>query len=79
VSDFSIRIPRTSVAVSEATLLGFLVQDGEVVREGEPLFLIETEKVETEVDAGASGRVHWTGSVDTVYDIGTVIGTIEAF
>jgi pyruvate/2-oxoglutarate dehydrogenase complex dihydrolipoamide acyltransferase (E2) component len=79
VSDFSIRIPRTSVAVSEATLLGFLVPDGEVVREGEPLFLIETEKVETEVEAGASGRVHWTGSVDTVYDIGTVIGTIEAF
>ena len=77
MSDFSIRIPRTSVAVSEATLLGFIVQDGQEVREGEPLFLIETEKVETEVDAGATGRVHWTGTVDTVYDIGTVIGTIE--
>jgi pyruvate/2-oxoglutarate dehydrogenase complex dihydrolipoamide acyltransferase (E2) component len=77
VSDFTIRIPRTSVAVSEATLLGFVVPDGEMVNEGEPLFLIETEKVETEVDAGASGRVHWTGTVDTVYDIGSGIGTIE--
>jgi pyruvate/2-oxoglutarate dehydrogenase complex dihydrolipoamide acyltransferase (E2) component len=77
VSDFTIRIPRTSVAVSEATLLGFVVSEGEMVREGEPLFLMETEKVEVEVDAGASGRVHWTGIVDTVYDIGAVIGSIE--
>ena len=42
------------------------------------MFLIETEKVETEIVAGASGTVHWTGTVGTVYDIGAEIGTIRA-
>jgi pyruvate/2-oxoglutarate dehydrogenase complex dihydrolipoamide acyltransferase (E2) component len=77
VPDFTVRIPRTSVAVAEATLREILVEDGGFVREGQPLFVVETEKVETEVDAGASGLVRWSGTVGDVYAIGTEIGTIE--
>ena len=77
MSDFTIRIPRVSVAVAEATLLDFLVRDGERVEEGTPLFVVETEKVETEIPAGASGTVEWTGAVGTTYPIGTVIGVIR--
>jgi len=39
---------------------------------------VETEKVETEIPAGASGTVHWTGEIGTVYDIGVEIGVIRA-
>jgi pyruvate/2-oxoglutarate dehydrogenase complex dihydrolipoamide acyltransferase (E2) component len=77
MAQFTVRIPRTSVAVAEATLTQLLVEDGEVVAEGQPLFVIETEKVETEIDAGAAGTVHWSGTTGTVYDIGTEIGVIE--
>jgi pyruvate/2-oxoglutarate dehydrogenase complex dihydrolipoamide acyltransferase (E2) component len=77
VADFTIRIPRASVAISEATLLEALVEEGERVEEGDPLFVIETDKVETEIQAGASGTVHWTGEVGTAYDVGTEIGVIE--
>jgi pyruvate/2-oxoglutarate dehydrogenase complex dihydrolipoamide acyltransferase (E2) component len=76
MADFTIRIPRVSVAISEATLVDVLVKDGEPVHEGDPLFVIETEKVETEIVAGASGTVHWTEGVGTVYDIGAEIGVI---
>jgi pyruvate/2-oxoglutarate dehydrogenase complex dihydrolipoamide acyltransferase (E2) component len=78
VADFTIRIPRVGVAVSEATLLKLLVPDGGHVDEGAPLFVIDTEKVETEIEAGASGTVRWTGSEGTVYDLGAEIGVIEA-
>jgi pyruvate/2-oxoglutarate dehydrogenase complex dihydrolipoamide acyltransferase (E2) component len=78
MADFTVRIPRTSVAVSEATLLQLLVENGQFVTEGEPLFVIETEKVETEIDAGSSGHVHWTGSPGAVYDIGAEIGKISS-
>ena len=61
MADFTVHIPRLSVAISEATLIDVLVGDGGHVDEGDPLFLVETEKVETEVPAGASGTVHWTG------------------
>ncbi len=78
MAEFEIRIPRMSVAISEAELIDLLVEDGAQVAEGEPLFSVATDKVESEVVAGASGTVHWTGAVETVYEIGTVIGVIRA-
>jgi pyruvate/2-oxoglutarate dehydrogenase complex dihydrolipoamide acyltransferase (E2) component len=78
MADFTVRVPRTSVAVYEATLVQLLVEDGQPVDEGEPLFVVETEKVETEIGAGASGRVHWTATPGEVYEIGAEIGTISS-
>ena len=77
MADFTIRIPRVSVAISEATLLELFVREGEHVDEGQPLFLIATDKAETEIEAGASGTVHWTGSPGAVYEIGAEIGLIQ--
>ena len=76
--DFVIRIPRVSVAISEAELTGLLVEAGEHVDEGTPIYVIATEKVEQEIEAGASGIVRWTGQVGTIYDIGAEIGVITS-
>ncbi len=76
MADFTIRIPRVSVAVSEAELTDLLVAAGEHVDEGTPIFVIATEKVEQEIEAGASGTVQWTGEIGTTYDIGAEIGVI---
>jgi pyruvate/2-oxoglutarate dehydrogenase complex dihydrolipoamide acyltransferase (E2) component len=78
VADFVIRIPRVSVAVAEAELTGLLVEAGEHVEEGTPIYVIATEKVEQEIEAGASGTVHWTGQIGTTYDIGAQIGVISS-
>jgi pyruvate/2-oxoglutarate dehydrogenase complex dihydrolipoamide acyltransferase (E2) component len=78
VGDFLIRIPRVSVAVSEAEVVELLVADGQHVDAGTPIYVIATEKVEQEIEAGASGTVQWTGEVGTVYDIGAEIGVIKA-
>ena len=76
MADFVIRIPRVSVAVSEAELTDFLVDAGDHVDEGTPIYVIATEKVEQEIEAGASGIVWWTGRIGTTYDIGAEIGVI---
>jgi pyruvate/2-oxoglutarate dehydrogenase complex dihydrolipoamide acyltransferase (E2) component len=78
VAEFVIRIPRVSVAVSEAELTELLVGDGEHVAEGTPIYVIATEKVEQEIEAGASGTLQWTGQIGTTYDIGTQIGVITS-
>ncbi len=78
MADFTIRIPRVSVAVSEAELTDLLVAAGEHVEEGTPIFVIATEKVEQEIEAGASGIVQWTGEIGTTYDIGAEIGVITS-
>lgn len=77
MGEFLIRIPRVSVAVSEAELVELLVADGEQVEEGTPIYVIATEKVEQEIEAGASGTVQWIGEVGTVYNIGVEIGVIK--
>lgn len=78
MDDFAIRIPRVSVAVSEAELTDFLVAGGQHVEEGTPIYVIATEKVEQEVEAGAAGTVQWTGRIGTTYDIGAEIGVITS-
>ncbi len=78
MAEFVIRIPRVSVAVSEAELVELLIGSGEHVAEGAPLYVIATEKVDQEIEAGASGTVRWTGEVGTTYDIGTEIGVITS-
>ncbi len=76
LADFVIRIPSVSVAVSEAELTELLVDGGEYVEEGSPIYVIATEKVEQEIEAGVSGTVHWSGRIGTTYDIGAEIGVI---
>ena len=78
MADFIIRIPRVSVAVSEAELTEILVPGGEYVEEGAPIYVIATEKVDQEIEAGASGTVQWTGEIGTTYDIGAEIGVITS-
>ena len=78
MGDFVIRIPRVSIAVSEAELVDLLVDGGQHVEEGTPIYVIATEKVEQEIEAGASGVVRWTGQVGTTYDIGAEIGVITS-
>jgi pyruvate/2-oxoglutarate dehydrogenase complex dihydrolipoamide acyltransferase (E2) component len=76
MADFIIRIPRVSVAVSEAELIELLVEGGQHVDEGTPIYVIATEKAEQEIEAGASGIVQWSGDIGTTYDIGAEIGVI---
>jgi pyruvate/2-oxoglutarate dehydrogenase complex dihydrolipoamide acyltransferase (E2) component len=78
VAEFIIRIPRVSVAVSEAELTELLIDGGQHVEEGTPIYVIATEKAEQEIEAGASGTVQWTGEVGTTYEIGTQIGVITS-
>ena len=78
MADFIIRIPRVSVAVSEAELTEILVPGGEYVEEGTPIYVIATEKVDQQIEAGASGTVQWTGEIGTTYDIGAEIGVITS-
>ena len=77
MADFIIRIPRVSVAVSEAELTDLLVDAGDHVEAGTPIYVIATEKAEQEIEAGASGTVQWTGQIGTSYDIGAEIGVIS--
>lgn len=51
-------MPNVSGTTTEAKITQWLKKEGDAVKEGEPLFVIETEKVTVDVEAIASGKLH---------------------
>ena len=72
-----IRIPKLGISMTEATLSEWFVADGAQVEAGAPLYAIEMDKSTNEIEAPASGVVNILGQVGEVYEIGTVIATID--
>jgi pyruvate dehydrogenase E2 component (dihydrolipoamide acetyltransferase) len=46
-----VRLPQLTETMEEGTLLAWLKQPGDRVRKGEPLFEVETDKMNVEVEA----------------------------
>lgn len=70
-------MPRLGMTMSEATLIEWVVADGQPVEAGDILFRIETDKVETDCEATISGVVRHEAVPGEVYAVGAVIGEIE--
>ena len=64
--------------VEEVVVLEWLRQDGDSVAAGEPIVLLETEKVQTEVEAIVSGtlRIAVPAGPDVI-PVDTLLGQIE--
>jgi pyruvate/2-oxoglutarate dehydrogenase complex dihydrolipoamide acyltransferase (E2) component len=77
VDKWPLRMPKLSMAVTEATLVAWLVADGDVVSDGQALYVVETDKVETEVPSGAAGVVHPVAAAGEVHAVGAELGWIE--
>jgi pyruvate/2-oxoglutarate dehydrogenase complex dihydrolipoamide acyltransferase (E2) component len=69
-------IPKTGIYNEDVTLLAWLVEEGAHVSAGDPLFEMETSKVEQEIEADHSGWVHQQVTPGAVLAIGTEIGAI---
>lgn len=74
----SVKIPKVSMAAEEVTFIEWLVDDGATVSEGETIYSVATDKVETEVESPASGVLRrGEAEEDETYAVGVEIGTIE--
>lgn len=73
-----ILLPKIGFSMNEGTVAEWLVADGGAVKEGEPLFTLESDKSTNEVDAPATGtlRIMVQPGGDPV-EVGTVLGIIE--
>ncbi|MBF6237582.1 lipoyl domain-containing protein [Nocardia otitidiscaviarum] len=73
-----IRMPKLDVSMTDGTFLGWLVPDGTAVIEGEPLYTVGTDKVETEIPAPVGGVLRYGAvEVDADYPVGTPLGVLE--
>src|SRR5438132_10636747 len=72
-----IKVPSVGEAITEGVISRWLKADGESVREGEPVYELETDKASTEVSAPASGVLKITAKEGEKVAVGAVVGRIE--
>lgn len=69
-------LPKLGFSMNEGTLTEWLVQDGGPVKEGEPLYALESDKSIQEVEAPASGTLRIVAQIGESYGVGTVLAEI---
>lgn len=71
------RFPDIGEGIAEGVILKWFVQEGQEVKEGDSLFLVETDKVNAEIPAPKAGTVLATfGNVGDTINVGDVVVTI---
>ena len=74
---YDVKIPAVGESIAEGTLSRWLVADGAIVSDSTPLFELETDKITTEVQAGAAGKVTFKVKEGTVLPIGALVAAID--
>jgi pyruvate/2-oxoglutarate dehydrogenase complex dihydrolipoamide acyltransferase (E2) component len=72
-----VRIPKLGMSMTEGTLVEWLVADGASVKEGEPIYTLETDKANQEIESPAAGVIRVSAPIGEVYEVGVLIASIE--
>ena len=67
-------MPKVAMGQTEGQVVEWLVREGEHIERGQPLLVIETEKVTQECESIGSGYLISTSELGEIYPCGTVIG-----
>ncbi|WP_445956034.1 dihydrolipoamide acetyltransferase family protein [Yeosuana sp.] len=78
MSKFELKMPRMGESISEATIISWLINEGDTINEGDIIVEVATDKVDNEVPAPISGTLIKTffHSKDVV-PVGEVIAILE--
>ena len=74
---YEIRVPPFGESITEGTIAQWLKADGDFVRRGEPVAMIDSEKASSEIEAEVSGRLRIVVAAGRDAAVGAVIGLIE--
>ena len=72
-----IKVPSAGESIREGILARWLKPDGSVVKQGDLLYELETDKTMTEVPAESSGTLKISVAEGTTVAIGSVVGSID--
>jgi 2-oxoglutarate dehydrogenase E2 component (dihydrolipoamide succinyltransferase) len=77
VAAVPITVPGAGESITEGIVARWLKPDGATVKEGEPLFELETDKASSVVPAESSGALKIQVAEGTTVPVGATIGTID--
>jgi pyruvate/2-oxoglutarate dehydrogenase complex dihydrolipoamide acyltransferase (E2) component len=72
----TLTLPKLEMSMSEGTLAEWKVADGAEVKEGDVIYILETNKTSRDIEAPVSGKLVHKAPAGETYDVGTEIGEI---
>lgn len=70
-------IPKLAVSMTEGTITEWLAADGDEVTEGQPIYRLETDKAEADIEAPTSGVLRIEADTGEPLEVGTPVGEID--
>ncbi|MCU1463698.1 MAG: biotin/lipoyl attachment protein [Acidimicrobiales bacterium] len=70
-------LPKLGMAMEEGTIVEWLVANGDRVEVGQPLYTVNNDKVDTEIECPCAGTVRLLVSVGETHPIGTPVAEVE--
>ena len=77
MSKVEIKVPSVGESVSEGVLSRWIKKTGDLVKSGDPLFELETDKASNEVPSLVAGLLTTTVAEGTTVAIGAIVGSID--
>ena len=77
MSKVEIKVPSVGESVTEGILSRWIKKSGDIVKSGDPLFELETDKASNEVPSLVAGLLTTTVAEGTTVAIGAVVGSID--
>ena len=78
MSDLEFRLPKLGMSILEGTISQWLVAEGSVVVEGQPLVVLEMDKAVTDLPSPIAGTiVRVAAAVGVTVDVGTLLAVIR--
>jgi 2-oxoglutarate dehydrogenase E2 component (dihydrolipoamide succinyltransferase) len=73
-----VRIPAMGESITSGVLAKWHVQDGDIVKKDQPLFELETDKINSEATAEAAGRIALKVAAGSEVKVGQLVATIAS-
>lgn len=70
-------MPKLGMEMTEAVLARWLVVDGDAVVKDQPIYELETEKVESEIASPATGTLRQVAAAGSTYPVGELLGHLD--
>jgi len=71
-------MPKQGIYEGDVTLIKWIALEGATVHPGDPLFLMENQKVEVEIESEDSGILQRTEADGFVAPVGSVVGWLHS-
>ena len=73
----TLKLPKLAQSMRAGSIAEWLVGDGDEVQEGQPLYVVETEKTAMQVESPFSGRISGLCATGEDLAVGSPIAVIE--